>query len=59
MQMFKEVKSCPCNACTVFKQKILQTVLYDVTVIHEIHVLELWMETDVYDPRSFQISVQA
>ena len=59
MQMFKEVKSCPCNACTVFKQQILQTVLCDVTVIHEIHVLELWMITDVYDPRSFQIPVQA
>ena len=42
-----------------FQAKILQTVLYDVTVIHEIHVLELWMITDVYDPRSFQIPVQA
>ena len=57
MQMFKEVKSCPCNACTIFNQKILQTVF--MILIHEIHVLELQMETNVCDPRSFQIPVKA
>ena len=28
-------------------------------LIHEIHLLEQWMETNVYDPRSSQIPVQA
>ena len=28
-------------------------------LIHEIHVLELQMETNVCDPRSFQIPVKA